>query len=186
MLDYEIYESVRSCPLLIFIKLTPVTANGQCTIVEYVVKLSSLRHFLFLVQITSDGLWTWNESEYNEINGLEGRYADGKSEVESANGDEPTILSAKLGLDWLTSGAIRDKSPLKLWRTYGEFLESQTEGSTVGEGSEQPADDGVHKINKDASHGRFYRSPKESLKATIVHQGRKWHGRVSFLWTIVK
>ncbi|CDP12573.1 unnamed protein product [Coffea canephora] len=141
---------------------------------------------LIQIKITSDGLWTWNESEYNEINGLEGRYADGKSEVESANGDEPTILSAKLGLDWLTSGAIRDKSPLKLWRTYGEFLESQAEGSTVGEGLEQSADDGVHKINKDASHSRFYMSPKESLKAAIVHLGRKWHGRVSFLWRIVK
>lgn len=137
------------------------------------------------MQITSAGLWTWNESEYNEMNGLEKENNDENSEVANVVGDGLNVLSAKLGLDWITSGAMRDKSPLKFWKTNDDFLESQAEGTTMGEGTVPSGDDEIHKVNKDGSRSRFL-SPKESLKAAVVHLLRKWHRRVSFCWRIIK
>ncbi|KAL3522881.1 hypothetical protein ACH5RR_015715, partial [Cinchona calisaya] len=141
---------------------------------------------LIQIKITSTGLWTWNEYEYNEINGLEKQNNYENLEVANADGDRPSILSEKLGLDWITSGITAGKSPLKFWKTYNENLESQAEGSTIGEGSLSSANDDIHKINKDGSRSRFYISPKESLKVAVVHLGRKWHGRISFCWRIIK
>lgn len=87
-------------------------------------------------------------------------------------------------LSWISSDT-RGQSALKYWKT-DNGIESERESAVISE-SLKPADDVVPmSISKDVAPVRLFNSPKESLKAAIIRQGKKWHGRLSFLLRLAK
>lgn len=137
------------------------------------------------MQISSAALWSQNEFEYDVISVPDKETNNGNQEVSHADADGPTLLSARLWLDWISHGAGRGNSLLKFWKNHDDALESQADGSAGSDDSLTPTDD-VLKTNKDGSRGRFYISPKESVKAALVLLGRKWYRRISLVWRFAK
>ncbi|XP_052186267.1 membralin-like protein At1g60995 [Diospyros lotus] len=136
------------------------------------------------IKITSAGLWSQNESQYEVLdvpskeNDLEKAKAEDK--------DQLTFLAAKLWLNWIGSGAKKGKLAFKFWMTDNEELEPQPEISSSSSISKPAVDGAAPKINKEESRFRFPISAKESFKATINRIFRKWNGRISFCWRHAK
>ncbi|GAA0157008.1 non-motor microtubule binding protein [Lithospermum erythrorhizon] len=149
-------------------------------------KTGSSEGQLIQIKITSVGLWSQNESEYDLSDNPKKNDHSGSQIVENTDGSESTILDSKLWLSWMTSRDRKGKSPLSFWTADNDFSESQTENSISGESSMMTPEDAEAKINKEVSRSWFSLSPKESLKAAIIGVGRKWHGRLSFVWKMAK
>ncbi|XP_027362182.1 membralin-like protein At1g60995 isoform X4 [Abrus precatorius] len=63
-----------------------------------------------------------------------------------------------------------------------EFLEHQAETCTINQNTRPVVEDSVIKIDKDEPRNSFTLSAKETLKAAIIHFGKKWYRRISFIW----
>lgn len=138
------------------------------------------------MQITSAGLWSQNDPRYDATDAHKREAGNAISKATNKDGDGLPLFGKKSWLTWISSGARRWKSPLKFSSTENDVLESQEEACVSSESCKAAADVVVLKTNKDGSRGRFFISPKESLKAAIVHIFRKWHGRISFIWRLAK
>ncbi|CAK9156062.1 unnamed protein product [Ilex paraguariensis] len=136
---------------------------------------------LIQIRITSAGLWSQNDSECTLLNVPDKETDSNNLEFANVDGYGP-----KFWLNWFGSGAWRGKFALKFWKTDNEFLEPQQETSAGCESLKAVVDDTVLRINKDEPRSRFLTSAKESFKTAIIHLGRKWYGRLSFIWRLAK
>ncbi|VFQ63572.1 unnamed protein product [Cuscuta campestris] len=139
------------------------------------------------IKITSAGLWLHNETNYDE----EANVPSDRSNTEILRvihvvEDGSVILTAKLWLNWLFSGAWRGKSAPNFWKADNEFLESQPQTSTSGINIKAAGDKAAHRIKKDRSLSRLLTSSKQSLKSAVFKLGRKWHRRSYVLWRFAK
>ncbi|KAJ1435017.1 Membralin [Sesbania bispinosa] len=137
---------------------------------------------LIQIKVTSAGLWSHNDSESNITDPPETEIVKDKIEVSDVNGDELTFLASKFWWNWIGSGARRGKLVFKFWKTDTEFLEHQAETSTSSQNSRPVVEDDAIKIDKEEHRNSFTLSAKETLKSAIVHFGKKWYRRISFIW----
>ena len=98
------------------------------------------------------------------------------------DGDGITFATAKYLLSRIGSNVRRGKLALKFWKTDNEVLDHQAERFTDDQSSKQTIDDTVPKVNKDELQRSFPSSAKETFKAALVHFGKKWYRRISFIW----
>jgi hypothetical protein len=127
-------------------------------------------------------LWYHNDSESNIIDPPETEVVKDKMEVSDVNQDESTFLDSMFLWNWIGSGARRGKLAFKFWKTDPEFVEHQAETSTSNQNSRPAVEGAVIKIDKEEPLSSFTLSAKETLKAAIVHFGKKWYRRISFIW----
>ncbi|KAL5156970.1 Membralin-like protein [Glycine soja] len=137
---------------------------------------------LIQIKITSAGLWSHNDSESNRIDPPETEIVKDKMEISDVSGDKLPFLASKLWWNWIGSGARRGKLVFKFWKTDTEFLEHQAETSTSNQNTRPVGEDAVIKIDKEDPPKSFTLSAKETLKAAIIHFGKKWYRRISFIW----
>ncbi|XP_055835167.1 membralin-like protein At1g60995 isoform X2 [Solanum dulcamara] len=135
-------------------------------------------HANYVQQITSAGLWSQNQTNYDVVNIANEEPIN--ENLKHANEDSSVTAATKPWLDWLSDGAKTGKFLL--------YSNSESSESSLGSStnSESVGDDVVPKISKEVSRARFLISPKESLKAAIIRIGQKWHGRLSFIWGVSK
>lgn len=133
---------------------------------------------LIHIKITSAGLWSQSEPQYDANNVIDRETKANDQKVADQSADESTFSDAQFWSDWVSSSGRSGMSALKFWKSNNELLESQPETST----SSDSIEDMYRKTKKDESRSRFPMSAKESLKAAIFHIIQKWHGRFSFLW----
>lgn len=96
--------------------------------------------------------------------------------------DGLTFLSPKVWFNWIGLSARRGKLALKFWKTDSENLECQPGSSSSSDSSKPIVDDVVAKTHKVETHSNFPVLAKETLKLAIIHFGKKWHRRFSFIW----
>ncbi|CAN4106410.1 unnamed protein product [Withania somnifera] len=132
---------------------------------------------LIQIKITSAGLWSQNRTNYDVVNVANEEPIN--ENLKHANKDSSVTASTNPWLDWLSDGAKNDKALL--------YSNSESSESSLGSSanSECVGDDVVPKISKEVSSAQFI-SLKESLKASIIRIGQKWHGRLSFIWKVSK
>ncbi|KAI5448596.1 hypothetical protein KIW84_015849 [Lathyrus oleraceus] len=141
---------------------------------------------LIQIKITSAGLWSHNDSESNIIDLPEIEAVKDSTEVSEVNQDESTFLGSKFLWNWIGSGARKGNLAFKFWKTDSEFLEHQAETSTTNQNPRPMVEDAVIKIDKEEPRSSFTLSAKETLKAAIIHFGKKWYRRISFIWRHTK
>ncbi|KAG4160556.1 hypothetical protein ERO13_D01G005100v2 [Gossypium hirsutum] len=110
---------------------------------------------LIQIKITSAGLWSRNESETVTVDNTELKTATENVEVASVVDEGLMFLDAKFWLNWFDSGARKGKSAWKFWNTDGDLIKQHAESST---------------------------NAKQTFKAAVVHFGKKWYRRLSFIW----
>ncbi|CAL0309569.1 unnamed protein product [Lupinus luteus] len=137
---------------------------------------------LIQIKITSDGLWFHNDSELTRIGPPESEIVKDKIEVSGINVDELTLLASKFWWNWIGFGARRGKLVFKFWKTDSE-VDHQVETSAGSQNSRPVVEEAAH---KEESRNGFGLSAKETLKAAIVHFGKKWYRRISFIWRHTK
>lgn len=137
---------------------------------------------LIQIKITSAGLWSQNDSQYVAKNVHDKETEDDILKVANENEEGSTVLAAEFWSDWVSSSAEYGKSTFKLLKSDNKLRQSQQETLPYSTTIELVREDTVRKIKKDESRSRFPFSAKESFKAALVRIGRKWHGRLSFLW----
>ncbi|KAK4254416.1 hypothetical protein QN277_009802 [Acacia crassicarpa] len=138
------------------------------------------------IKITSVGLWSHSESDSTTTDAPDTTTVADKTEVSDVNGDGMAFLAAKFWLNWIGSGHWRGKSVFKFWKTDAEFLDHQAEISMSSQNPKAVVVDTVVKVDKEESRNSFSLSAKESLKAAIVHFGKKWYKGISFVWRLLK
>ncbi|XP_014517531.1 uncharacterized protein LOC106775020 [Vigna radiata var. radiata] len=136
---------------------------------------------LIQIKITSAGLWSHNDSESNRINPLETEVVKDNMELSDASGDKLTFLASKFWWNWIGLGSRRGKLVFKFWKTDAEFIEHQAETSTGNQNTWPVVEDTVTKIDEEPPKS-FTLSAKETLQAAIIHFGKKWYRRISFIW----
>ncbi|KAL2236269.1 UNVERIFIED_CONTAM: Membralin-like protein [Sesamum indicum] len=141
---------------------------------------------LIQITITSAGLWSHNEAVNDVID-----VHDTETEIEigkptNVDGNGSPHLAAKSWLSWISSDAKRVRSQSGFWKTDNDALESQQEFPIGNERFKPASDDVTVKVSKDVPRSRFFISPKESLRAAIMHIGKKWHGRLSFFLRLAR
>ncbi|KAA3468073.1 membralin-like isoform X1 [Gossypium australe] len=109
---------------------------------------------LIQIKITSAGLWSRNESETVTVDNTDLKTATENVEVASVVDEGLMFLDAKFWLNWFDSGARKGKSA---WNV-------------------------VAKINNEETRNGFTLSAKQTFKAAVVHFGKKWYRRLSFIW----
>ncbi|KAG8501992.1 hypothetical protein CXB51_002040 [Gossypium anomalum] len=137
---------------------------------------------LIQIKITSAGLWSRNESETVTVDNTDLKTATENVEVASVVNEGLMFLDAKFWLNWFDSGARKGKSAWKFWNTDGDLIKQHAESSTNGEISKPNIDNVVAKIDNEETHNGFSLSAKQTFKAAVVHFGKKWHRRLSFIW----
>ncbi|XP_054778919.1 membralin-like protein At1g60995 [Prosopis cineraria] len=140
---------------------------------------------LIQIKITSVGLWSHNESDSTRTDTPDTTTVADKIEVSDVDGDGITLLAAKFWLNWVGSGTWRGKSVFKFWKTDTEFLDHQAEVSIGSQNSKAVVGDAVVKVDKEESRNSFSLSAKETFKAAIMHFGKKWYKRISFVWRLL-
>ncbi|CAI8591538.1 unnamed protein product [Vicia faba] len=141
---------------------------------------------LIQIKITSAGLWSHNDSESNIIDLPEVEALKDSTEVSEVNQDDSTFLGSKFLWNWIGSGARKGNLAFKFWKTESEFLEHQAETSTSNQNPRPVVEDAVIKIDKEEPRSSFTLSAKETLKGAIIHFGKKWYRRISFIWRHTK
>ncbi|XP_050210318.1 membralin-like protein At1g60995 [Mercurialis annua] len=136
---------------------------------------------LVQIKITSAGLWSQNEVESSVSDAPGVRIVTDKLELSLIDRDLLTILAPKVWLNWIGSSARKGELALKFWKADSEHMENQPESSTHSESSKPGGDDGT-KTDKVETRSSFPASAKETFKAAIIHFGKKWHRRLSFIW----
>lgn len=139
-----------------------------------------------LVQITSAGLWSHNEYADDAVDDHDTRIHSEIEKLDNTDVDDSPRSASKSWLSWIMSDIRRVKSPLEFWNTDNGVLESQSEVSISSERYKSASDDVTGKVSKDVPRSRFSISPKESLRAAIIHIGKKWHGRLSFFLRLAR
>lgn len=132
------------------------------------------------------GLWSHNESDSTRIDAPDTTTVSDKIEVSDVDGDGMAFFAAKFWLNWVGSGPWRGKSVFKFWKTDTEFLDHQAEISISSQNPKAVTGDTVVKVDKEESRNSFPLSAKETLKAAIMHFGKKWYKRISFVWRLLK
>lgn len=117
-----------------------------------------------------------NESESNVIDVPAMETVTDNLELPNVDEDGVTFLAAKFWFNWIGLGARKGKLALKFWKSDTELLEHQHESS------KPMVDDAVTKSDKVETRNSFPVSAKETFKAALVHFGKKWHRRLSFIW----
>lgn len=125
-------------------------------------------------------MWSHNESESSIADSPIEETVSDKLVLLDVDEDGLTYLAPKLWMNWIGSSAKKGKLALKFWKTDSELLEHQP-GSSPSSDSSAPVDD-VARIDKVETRSSFPVSAKETFKAAIVHFGKKWHRRLSFIW----
>ncbi|XP_052873893.1 membralin-like protein At1g60995 isoform X3 [Gossypium arboreum] len=110
---------------------------------------------LIQIKITSAGLWSRNESETVTVDNTDLKTATENVEVASVVDEGLMFLDAKFWLNWFDSGARKGKSAWKFWNTDGDLIKQHAESST---------------------------NAKQTFKVAVVHFGKKWYRRLSFIW----
>ncbi|KAG8383331.1 hypothetical protein BUALT_Bualt04G0001400 [Buddleja alternifolia] len=142
---------------------------------------------LIRIKITSAGLWSHNESVYDVIDVPDKAGIDYETQkTTKVDGHDSSLLASKLWLSWISSDPRRRKPPLEFWKTDNDISESPREVSVSSESFKPASNDATVKVSKDASRSRIFISPKESLRAAIIHIGKKWHGRLSFFLRLAR
>ncbi|KAL6518437.1 hypothetical protein OROGR_018939 [Orobanche gracilis] len=134
---------------------------------------------LIQIKITSAGLWSHNESGSDAIDVHD---AEADSEIQkptNVDEDGSSKFDAESWLSWIKSDIRRVKSSLEVRRGDNDVLVSQREASFSNEKFKSTSDDIAVKASKNVPRSSFFVSPKESLRAAIVHICKKWHGRLS-------
>lgn len=131
-------------------------------------------------------MWSQKDSEPIVIDVPHVETMTKKLELPFANEDGVTFFDAKLWFNWIHSGARKGKLAFKFWKTDTELLEQQHDSSANSESSKPIVDDAVAKTDKVETRNRFPASAKETVKAAVIHFGKKWHRRLSFIWRHVK
>ncbi|XVF45248.1 hypothetical protein PTKIN_Ptkin02bG0189700 [Pterospermum kingtungense] len=131
---------------------------------------------LIQIKITSAGLWSQNQSEPAVVNNPDLETVTENVEVANVDDNAFMFFAANYWLNWFGSSARRGKLALNFWKNDHELIKQQ------GESSEPTIDDVVVKIEKEETRNGFSLSAKETLKAAIVHFGKKWYKRFSFIW----
>lgn len=126
-------------------------------------------------------MWSWNETESNQIDVPDPKTVTDKTVVSDINRDEFTFLTLKFWLNWIGSSARRGKLVFKFWKTDKEILEHQAETSTGGQNYMPMVKDAVIKIEKEEPQNKFTLSAKETLKAAVTHSVKKWYRRITFI-----
>lgn len=135
-----------------------------------------------LVQITSAGLWSQNESESIILDVPEMKTVIEKVESTNVDGDGLTFLAAKFWINWIGSGGRRGKLAWKFWKADNELVENQEEPSLSSQISKPIVDDAVIKVDKEKRRSIFPLSARETFKAAVFHFGKKWYRRLLFIW----
>ncbi|KAI4296238.1 hypothetical protein L6164_036212 [Bauhinia variegata] len=134
---------------------------------------------LIQIKITSAGLWSHNESESesesNKIDPPGLKTVVEKIEVSDVDGDVLAFLASKF------LAARRAKSVFKLWKTDTEPPEHQAETSSSSQNLRPVVEDNAIKPDTEPQSS-FSSSAKETLKAALMHFGKKWYRRISFIW----
>ncbi|KAF2293813.1 hypothetical protein GH714_004977 [Hevea brasiliensis] len=127
-------------------------------------------------------LWSHNESESNiaDVPGVE--TVSDKLTLLNVDEDGLTFLAPEFWLNWIRLSAKKGKLALKFWKTDSENLGYQHGSSASSDSSKPMVDDDVTKTDKVEARSSFPISAKETFKAAIIHFGKKWHGRLSFIW----
>ncbi|XP_044489350.1 membralin-like protein At1g60995 [Mangifera indica] len=134
---------------------------------------------LIQIKITSAGLWLQNGSVSNVTDVSSVKSATTAVEVANVDGDELKFSLASFWLNWIGSKAQKSKLVLKFWKTDSELVDqAESSGNSLGSKS---MDDAVIKIDKEEPRN-FPLSAKETFKAAIIHFGKKWYKRLSFIW----
>lgn len=126
-------------------------------------------------------MWSQNESESDVTDSMGTESAMDKLEVSNVGGDGLTFSAAKFWLNWIGSNARRGKLALKYWKTDTEH-ERQSDSSTNSQTSKATIDDTVVKTDKEEMRSSFPLSAKGTFKAAVLHFGKKWYRRISFIW----
>ncbi|AES63270.1 putative membralin [Medicago truncatula] len=137
---------------------------------------------LIQIKITSAGLWYHNDSEPNIIDPPDTEAVKDKMEASDVNQDESTFLGSMILWNLIGSSARRGNLAFKFWKADTEFREHKAETSTSNQNSRPVVEDTVIKIDKEEQRSSFTSSVKETLKAGIIHFGKKWYRRISFIW----
>lgn len=124
-------------------------------------------------------MWSPNDFESTTIDPPETEVVKDKMEASDVNRDDLTFLGSKFWWNWIGSGARRGK--LMFWKTDSEFLEHQAETSTSSQNSKPTIEDAAVKFDKEEPRSSFTSSAKETLKAVIIHFGKKLYRRISFI-----
>lgn len=136
---------------------------------------------LIQIKISSAGLWSQHDSDSNVVDVTSVDNAINELEVSGMDADGLTFSAANLWLNWIRSNVRKGKLALKFWRTDMEPVEHLAEGS-VSSQSFKPTDSAVNKIDKEEARNSFALSAKEAFKSAIIHFGKKWYRRLSFVW----
>lgn len=126
-------------------------------------------------------MWSRNDSDSNVVDAPSVENAINKLEVSDMDADGLTFSAANFWLNWIGSNAKKGKLALKFWRTDTETFEHQAE-SSVSSQSFKPTDSAASKIDKEEACNSFPLSAKEAFKSAIIHFGKKWYRRLSFIW----
>ncbi|PIN20027.1 hypothetical protein CDL12_07284 [Handroanthus impetiginosus] len=140
---------------------------------------------LIQIKITSAGLWSHNESVNDIVNDHDSGTDTETEKPTSVDRGSPHLV-AESWLSWISSDASSGRSPFEFWKTDNDVLESQRESSISSERFKPASDDVPVKVSKDMLRSRFFVSPKESLRAAIIHIGKKWHWRLSFFLRLAR
>lgn len=126
-------------------------------------------------------MWSPNDFDSNTIDPPETEVVKDKMEVSDVSRDDLTFLGSKFWWNWIGSGARRGKLMFMSWKTDSEFPEHQAETSTSSQNSRPTVEDAAVKFDKEEPRNSFTSSAKETLKAAIIHFGKKWYRRISFV-----
>ncbi|CAA0833971.1 Unknown protein [Striga hermonthica] len=135
---------------------------------------------LIQIRITSAGLWSHNDSVNGVVDVHDAEAASETQNPLNLEEDGSPHSASKSWLSWISSDMRRLKSSLDVWKSDSDVLVSDQEVSISSERFKPASDDTPVKSSKDVQWKRFFISPKEFLRAAIVHIGKKWHGRLSF------
>ena len=127
-------------------------------------------------------MWSQDESESSATDIPEKKSESDKLKGPNMEEGGLTFAAAKFWLNWLGSSARRGKLTLKIWKTDDELLEHQADSSIDSQSSGPTVDDIVVKTDKEEPQSSFPLSARETFKAALVHFGKKWYRRISFLW----
>ena len=127
-------------------------------------------------------MWSQDESKTIVTNIPEVKPVSVKLEVANIDGDGMTFAAAEYLLSQIGSNVRRGKLALKFWKTDNEVLDHQAERFTDDQSSKHTVDDTVLKVDKEELQSSFPLSARETLKAALVHFGKKWYRRISFIW----
>ncbi|EXB87382.1 hypothetical protein L484_016729 [Morus notabilis] len=137
---------------------------------------------LIQIKITSAGLWSRDAAEPTGTDIPDIKPVSDKLEVVSVDGDGLTSSAEKIWLSWIASSTRRGKLTLKFWKSDNELLEHQADSSTNIQVSKPKIDGIVSKVDKEEPRSSFPLSARETFKAALVHFGKKWYRRISFVW----